>query len=380
MTTTASRFFGRDRSNDTRSSNDDSFTVVASSQESSVTMSATIENDVADGKSAELMDLNPDIHGCTERSTQDQDPNNESKEYHAVAGVDQNQHHYHKDRDVIVIDGSDDNQGYNNRDLQVGTSMRDPNEQVRNKYSHDSHADTDKGIMLDEGDSGVNSDIKCVDVKHQHAANRANEAEKVSLVDKPQMGKANPFEQFAFGVSSNTTEIQRGRKWIVPKHLHDAPKPKKAKTSGNKSDWKPMAELATEEQERVKRKWHGLVIHDSTVSVEDARFQIMVASRLHARCQEGMVRKCMAALHDAGVLTCIKMAQCDWEVLASLLTCLQYYNTKSKHLVQASKQLLENYEGKVPESKEDLLKIIGIGPVMADLLSTINTLTAHQSI
>ncbi|MGV2435043.1 MAG UNVERIFIED_CONTAM: hypothetical protein LVT10_09330 [Anaerolineae bacterium] len=84
----------------------------------------------------------------------------------------------------------------------------------------------------------------------------------------------NPFEQFAFGWSSNTIEIHRGRKWIVATQQHDAPKPKKAKTSRNKSEWKPMAELSTEEQRTYqKHKWHGLVIRDSPISVEDARFR-----------------------------------------------------------------------------------------------------------
>ena len=191
--------------------------------------------------------------------------------------------------------------------------------------------------------------------------------------------KENPFAQFAFGSTSNTaTALQRGRNWVVSKQLE--PKPKKAKTKkGQKSEWKPMADLSASEQERVRQKWHGLVVMPCDSSLEDARFQIMVASRLHARCQEAVVRKCMASLHNAGVLTCRALADYDVDALASLLTSLQYYNTKSKHLVQASKELLHRFDGKVPESKDDLLTITGIGPVMADLLSTINSRAAHQA-
>lgn len=192
--------------------------------------------------------------------------------------------------------------------------------------------------------------------------------------------KKNPFAQFAFGSTSNTAAaaIPRGRNWVVSKQLE--PKPKKVKTKkGQKSEWKPMADLSASEQERVRQKWHGLVVMPCDSSLEDARFQIMVASRLHARCQEAVVRKCMASLHNAGVLTCRALADYDVDALASLLTSLQYYNTKSKHLVQASKELLHRFDGKVPESKDDLLTITGIGPVMADLLSTINSRAAHQA-
>ena len=195
--------------------------------------------------------------------------------------------------------------------------------------------------------------------------------------------KVNMFAQFAFGTSSSSPSNNkaappppppRGRNWVVKQQ---EPKTKKPKTK--KSDWKPMTELSTEERERVRIKWHGLILDSSSCSLEDSRFQVMVASRLHARCQEPMVRKCMASLQDAGVLTCTKMAECDPEVLANLLTCLQYYNVKSKHLVQASKELLEQFNGQVPESKNDLLTLTGIGPVMADLLSNVNTRAAYQA-
>lgn len=190
----------------------------------------------------------------------------------------------------------------------------------------------------------------------------------------------NPFAQFAFGAApldhgQRSGSGVRRRNWIVSKK--EDPKKKKPKAEAKeKKEWKPMAELPPEERERVLKKWHGLA--DPSAALEDRRFEVMVASRLHARCQEPTVRKSMKSLRDAGTLTCAAMAQADPEVLASLVKSLQYYNTKSKHLVQASRELMEQFGGLVPESKDDLLKLTGIGPVMADLLSNVNTRAAYE--
>mmetsp|Transcript_12626 Transcript_12626/g.18561 ORF Transcript_12626/g.18561 Transcript_12626/m.18561 type:complete len:315 (-) Transcript_12626:21-965(-) len=194
--------------------------------------------------------------------------------------------------------------------------------------------------------------------------------------------KANPFAQYAFGSTAQISskadarnQVYRSRKWMPQRKSE--PVKKKAK----KDNWIPFPQLSEEEQSAIRRKWQGLVINegDPLLSLEDRRFQVFVASRLHARCQESVVRKCMRALHENRVLSCTAMANADPEVLANLLTSLQYYNTKSKHLVKASNELLEKFEGMVPERHDDLLELTGIGPVMADLLSNVNTRDAYKN-
>jgi hypothetical protein len=97
----------------------------------------------------------------------------------------------------------------------------------------------------------------------------------------------------------------------------------------------------------------------------------MVASRLHATVSGGSAfRKSIAALYDAGVLTCTKMAQCDWDVpgeSTDMLAILQYqieasaYKPPSISSGQFPRESASN-------PRNDLLKIIGIGPVMAVLV------------
>jgi hypothetical protein len=183
---------------------------------------------------------------------------------------------------------------------------------------------------------------------------------------------SNPFAKFAFVASSfsDQTKIRRSR----PNNLVVAASrpPKKVKNES----WIPMADLSPEERVKVRRKWHGLT--DSVASLEDRRFQVLVATRLHARCQEVVVRQCMERLREAQLLTCAAMADADPDVVSSFLTSLQYYNTKSQHLVQAAKQVLQQFDGKVPESKKELLTLTGVGPVMSDLLASINTRLSYN--
>jgi len=194
---------------------------------------------------------------------------------------------------------------------------------------------------------------------------------------------SNPFAHYAFSSESQSTvkgsakpESERDCKWVP--QCKSEPVKKKAK----KENWIPFVHLSEKEQVSVKRKWHGLTINEGEPLplLEELRFQVFVASRLHARCQESVVRKCMRSLHENRVLSCKAMATADPEVLANLLTSLQYYNTKSKHLVKASNEMLEKFEGKVPERHDELLQLTGIGPVMADLLSNVNTRDAYQNI
>ena len=140
-----------------------------------------------------------------------------------------------------------------------------------------------------------------------------------------------------------------------------------------------MKGLSPTEQEIVRRKWHSLA--DPTAALEDRRFQVLVASRLHARCQEAVVRRCMQALREAfgGQLTAARLSQADPEVLSSVLSSLQFYNMKAKQIVKAAQEIQSHFGGIVPESDNDLQKITGVGPIMGDLLACINTRASYES-
>jgi endonuclease III len=156
----------------------------------------------------------------------------------------------------------------------------------------------------------------------------------------------------------------------------------------------PMRSISKEEQDTITRKWHSLA--DPTAPLEVRRFQVLVAARLHARCQEPSVRKAMTVLReaflptnttttttttgedDAGFLNVSAMARADPHVLALHLTNLQYYNIKAQHIVKAAKEIETEFKGVVPEDETSLLRLTGVGKVFADLLAFVNTREIHQ--
>jgi endonuclease III len=115
--------------------------------------------------------------------------------------------------------------------------------------------------------------------------------------------------------------------------------------------------------------------------LEDCRFQIVVAARLHAQCQEKAVRKALQALQQVcgGHLSVDQIAAANPDDLAAAMTNLQYYNVKAKHLVQSAQEIQSQFGGEVPEDETQLRKLIGIGPVMGDLLAFVNTRAMHRS-
>jgi hypothetical protein len=206
--------------------------------------------------------------------------------------------------------------------------------------------------------------------------------------------KGNPFAKFAclsndaagLGVSSS-------KEWIKPNWMNlptgdsnrnngSSPKTLHTKSlTGNrkKEEFVRMKNLSVEEQSKITKKWHSLVDPDAPLEVR--RYQVLLAARLHARCQEPTVRKAMMALREAmpqGV-TVENMADVDPEVLATCISNLQFYNVKARQVVKAAQEINTRFGGKVPEDEWSLSKITGIGKCFADLLAFVNTRQKHEA-
>ena len=64
------------------------------------------------------------------------------------------------------------------------------------------------------------------------------------------------------------------------------------------------------------------------------------------------------------------LANCEEDKLLKLWEGLGYYN-RARNLQKAAKQIMEEYQGKMPHSKEELLKLAGIGSYTAGAISSI---------
>lgn len=96
-------------------------------------------------------------------------------------------------------------------------------------------------------------------------------------------------------------------------------------------------------------------------------FQLLVATRLAAQCTDARVNLVTPALFkefpDAE-----SMAQADIERIKELIHSCGFYNTKSRDLIEMSKSIMEKYDGKVPDTIEELTTLSGVGRKTANLI------------
>ena len=96
-------------------------------------------------------------------------------------------------------------------------------------------------------------------------------------------------------------------------------------------------------------------------------YELMIAVRLSAQCTDARVNLVTPALF-AAYPTLEAMAQADIDHIESLVHSCGFYHHKARDIVLACQMLLTEYEGKVPDTMEKLLRLPGVGRKTANLL------------
>ena len=96
-------------------------------------------------------------------------------------------------------------------------------------------------------------------------------------------------------------------------------------------------------------------------------YELMIAVRLSAQCTDARVNLITPALF-AAYPTLEAMAAADISDVEQLVHSCGFYKHKARDIVLACQMLLTEYDGKVPGTMEQLLKIPGIGRKTANLL------------
>ena len=138
-----------------------------------------------------------------------------------------------------------------------------------------------------------------------------------------------------------------------------------------------IQQLSLSERKRIRLKWQKFSNPKDTL--ENRRYHVFVAARLHARAQESVIHVAMKQLFDSfpPSLTVHNIANCDEEQLSQWISNVHFANSKSKQIIKASKMIIDQFDGKVPECKLTLQTLTGIGPKLADILSYVNTRDAY---
>ncbi|MBN2334062.1 endonuclease III [Candidatus Bathyarchaeota archaeon] len=63
-----------------------------------------------------------------------------------------------------------------------------------------------------------------------------------------------------------------------------------------------------------------------------------------------------------------EVAELDEDTLHELIRCSGFYRQKARHITGTCRALLERHGGEVPETREELLTLPGVGPKTADIV------------
>lgn len=96
-------------------------------------------------------------------------------------------------------------------------------------------------------------------------------------------------------------------------------------------------------------------------------FQLLCAVQLSAQCTDARVNLTTPALF-AAYPDALSMASAPLEEVERLIKPCGFYHNKAKNLIKCAEQLLEDYNGTVPDSMDELLKLAGVGRKTANLI------------
>ena len=118
--------------------------------------------------------------------------------------------------------------------------------------------------------------------------------------------------------------------------------------------------------EIIKRLEREYPIAECTLDYNEA-YHLLVSVRLAAQCTDARVNMVTPALFER-YPTVYEMAKADIEDVEEYIRSTGFYHGKARDIVAAAQMLVSEYNGKVPDNMEDLLRLPGVGRKSANLI------------
>ena len=99
-------------------------------------------------------------------------------------------------------------------------------------------------------------------------------------------------------------------------------------------------------------------------------FELLVAVILSAQCTDKRVNLTTPAIFKK-FPTPQKMVKASFDEMFALIKSISYPNNKAKHLIGMSNLLLQNFNGEVPLTVEDLITLPGVGRKTANVITSV---------
>lgn len=96
-------------------------------------------------------------------------------------------------------------------------------------------------------------------------------------------------------------------------------------------------------------------------------YELLVAVMLSAQCTDKRVNLITPALF-AKFPTITHLAKADVNQVKALIQSCSFFNNKATHLLEMAKQVLNNFEGRIPSTQEELKTLSGVGQKTANVV------------
>ena len=99
-------------------------------------------------------------------------------------------------------------------------------------------------------------------------------------------------------------------------------------------------------------------------------FQLLVATLLSAQCTDKRINQITPELFRH-YPTATAMAAATWEDIFELIKSVSYPNAKAHHLSEMARMLVEQFHGEVPDTREALTSLPGVGRKTANVVQAV---------
>lgn len=107
-----------------------------------------------------------------------------------------------------------------------------------------------------------------------------------------------------------------------------------------------------------------------TELIYDNPFQLLVAVILSAQCTDKRVNQTTPELFKA-YPNAKRLSEAEFDDLFPYIKSISYPNNKTKHLIGMAKMLMEEFQGQVPMTVAELIRLPGVGRKTANVITSV---------
>ena len=96
-------------------------------------------------------------------------------------------------------------------------------------------------------------------------------------------------------------------------------------------------------------------------------YELLIAVMLSAQCTDKRVNIISPALFEA-YPSPIELANAELDEVKSYLDTCSFFNNKAKNLIKMAQAVIENHNGEIPHTRDELVKLAGVGQKTANVV------------